>query len=287
MNAVPPVPLLLLLTSALAWTALWRGASAALAMPSLCGTASDLAAAWAAAQLALALHPPLQIALSWLVLLLAMTLPLAAGPAEQLWRRTRHGLALGLFLCSYLAIWLAAGAVLVPLALVIGVAAAALGVPALGLVAALALLWQVMPPKRAALRLSLQAPPHASRSRPMPVVALRFGARAGAGCVGSGWALMLAPLVLNGGSRLVMIAVAALLLMERRAVAGAFAHWRWQRSAGAAPDRRVRVATSADTKHGRADDGIASRSEVQVEARSCGRQLRLPCPATPFHFEVR
>jgi predicted metal-binding membrane protein len=200
----------LLLVSLSAWAMLLTG-GAWLNLPAYCGaSARFLAPGWAGLELALVLNPPGGLAAAWLVMLLAMMPPLLDRPLGSLLEpgpARRPLRAAGLFLLGYGAAWMAAGAMLVLLA--IGLRAVLPGPgapPAIALLAAVA--WQVSPWKQHCL----------NRCRDLAADrdALRFGLAHGGWCVGVSWALMALPLTIESGHYAAMALVTLFLAAERQ-----------------------------------------------------------------------
>jgi predicted metal-binding membrane protein len=153
----------------------------------------------------------------WALMSSAMMLP-AALPAVRhvavnslCWRRGR---AIAEFLTVYLGIWVAYGVlVLGSLALLGRARGGGLMILALALAAA----WELTQPKLRALRachLSSPLPPSGWRAS---AGVARFGLRNGAACLGSCWAMMLVTAVATSGRLLWMLALTALVCVEKLA----------------------------------------------------------------------
>jgi hypothetical protein len=140
----------------------------------------------------------------WGVMVLAMMLPVVAPAARRvamrsLWHR-RHR-AMASFVLGYLAVWFAAGAVVV--------AVAAPSATALPVVLLLAAAWQVAPPRRRVMRRCGAVLPCAVSDRACAEAGLRAGGR----CVFTCAPVMAAMAVSHG--LLLMVALFCLLLSER------------------------------------------------------------------------
>ena len=199
----------LLLASLAAWAMLLTG-GAWLNLPAYCGaSARFLAPGWAGLELALVLNPPGGLAMAWLAMLLAMMPPMLDRPLGSLLdsggarRRLR---AAGLFLLGYGAAWMAAGAMLVLLA--IGLRALLPGPGAAVIAALAALAWQASPWKQHCL--------NRCRGLAADRDALSFGLAHGGWCVGACWALMALPLTIEQGHYAVMALVTLFLAAERQ-----------------------------------------------------------------------
>jgi predicted metal-binding membrane protein len=131
----------------------------------------------------------------WLVMVLAMMLPLVIDPirgvaARSLWPR-RHR-AVGGFLLGYLSVWLVAG-------IVISLAIAEVrldhhlrNLPAVAVAFAVAALWQLTPAKRWAIRACHKTLPIAPCGWRADRDCFRYGLMIGTSCLVSCWALMAA-----------------------------------------------------------------------------------------------
>jgi predicted metal-binding membrane protein len=212
---------LLLVASLLGWTAL-VGLQHSLLVPEIC---SVMVAAWPnvdsrTIEAVLLVNSPAWLALSWLVMLLAMMPLLLAQPLLHLWVRSlarRRMRAIGAFLIAYFAVWMAAGPVLLAIAVAVRMATKGSDVLALALALVLALLWRVCPVRQVCLNRCHVLP----RLSPFGLAAdrdcLLFGVRTGAWCVGACWALMVVPFVVDVAHLAAMLAVTLLLLNERLA----------------------------------------------------------------------
>lgn len=202
---------------------------------------------------ALILNPPAQLIAPCLIMLVAMMTPLLARPIAHLWNHSlarRRAPAITLFVATYAGLWLLASCVLVAVAVALKAfaGAAALPVPAVAVV--IALIWQATPAKQACLdrchRLS-------AFSAGTAWDCVRHGATIALWCIGACWALMLAPLAVDGMHFAAMAVVAVVLFVERQA-----GPMRW------------RLATIGD--FGRAGAGTATFLLHQLPGQ--GRRLR-------------
>jgi predicted metal-binding membrane protein len=224
---------LLLVASLVGWTAL-IGLQHSLLVPEIC---SVMEASWPnldarTIDAVLLVNSPLGLAVSWLVMLLAMMPLLLAQPMLHLWVRSlarRRMRAIAAFLIAYFAVWMAAGPILLAIAVAVRMATKGSDVLAVALALVLALLWRVCPLRQVCLNRCHLLP----RLSPFGLAAdrdcLRFGARTGAWCVGSCWALMVVPLVVDGLHLVAMLGVMLLMLNERLAPTRPV-RWRWRRS---------------------------------------------------------
>lgn len=148
---------------------------------------------------------------AWTVMVVAMMVP-AALPAirsialASLWSRRQRAIAV--FLGSYLAVWLAFGAIAVQAGEAAGALVDGSEATMLALALALAAAWELTPQKRRALRachVIVPPPPHGWRA---DAGCARAGLIYGRGCVLSCWALML-PMVVGGHASMPLMALLA------------------------------------------------------------------------------
>ena len=227
-------PLLLGAMILIAWALLAFGGST-FAPPPFCG-----ALAWSTVppsvllDLALLLNSPGQLALGWALMVVAMMLPLAIAPIWHVRERSfagRRGRSTALFVAGFIAAWLAAGFILLSLAL-LARWALPMPLPGLGLAIAVVLLWQVSPAKQWCLNRCHQRPQLEAFGFAADIDAFRFGARNGAVCVGACWALMLLMLLRGQGQLPVMVAITLFGLAESLEDPAALT-WRWRGGAKA------------------------------------------------------
>jgi predicted metal-binding membrane protein len=157
------------------------------------------------------------LALGWALMLVAMMAPLLTAPVRHVRDRSfarRRARAVALFVAGYGAIWSAAGAALLTVALAGRRSAPESSVP-VALATLIALVWQFSPAKQSCLN---RCHAHAELAAFAPAAdlgALRFGLTHGIWCVGSCWALMLLPLLVSRGHLAAMAAVTLWILAER------------------------------------------------------------------------
>jgi predicted metal-binding membrane protein len=153
----------------------------------------------------------------WLLMVVAMMLPLVRGPIRATATRTlwnRRDRAIGGFLAGYVAVWMAAGALG---ALGLGVLGAHLRVEPLAAAAGaftVAALWQQTPARRRAVMACHRTVPLAPRGWRADRDCLRYGWMVGTRCLISCWAVMAACVALEH-SVAVMAFVGGLGAVER------------------------------------------------------------------------
>ncbi|HTU18155.1 MAG TPA: DUF2182 domain-containing protein [Terracidiphilus sp.] len=164
----------------------------------------------------LALNPPALLVAGWILMLAAMMAPLVIAPVRFLHDRSlarRRTRAIALFAAGYGLVWIAAGVVLLPMALAIRLAAPAFAAVVLGFV--VAILWQFSPVKQCCLNRCHAHPALAAFGPAADAGAFRFGLTHGFWCAGACWALMLLPMLIARGHLAVMAAVTLWLFTER------------------------------------------------------------------------
>jgi len=214
-------------TCATAWALVALVETGLLLLPLCSSGATRILAPSIGLAVAYVLSSPAQIAASWLLMLAAMMLPVMVPHIRHIHlrsfkeRQTRSKLQL---LLGYLAVWMAAG-----VALEIGAVAVRVALPGacVEVVVGLALLWQVSPAKQWCLNRCHQKPALAAFGARADLDAVRYGSRLGAACVGSCWALMTLPLVVERHHLAVMIVVAILIYAERLESPAPLS-WRWR-----------------------------------------------------------
>ncbi|WP_294240826.1 DUF2182 domain-containing protein [uncultured Chryseobacterium sp.] len=154
--------------------------------------------------------------MGWGLMVVAMMLPKLIVPVQAIYlqslRRYRLICSL-LFVWGYLTIWMVAGVVMVGIIIGLHLLMPGSYLPALG-VLIIAVIWQFSPVKQKFLNLSHDH--YALRAFGWAACydSLEFGVKHGLWCVGSGWALMLFPMLLPQGHNLAMIIVTYIMIAE-------------------------------------------------------------------------
>jgi predicted metal-binding membrane protein len=216
------------LVIATAWMVLAFGRTV-LSLPAFCSANGMRALPLAASfDLALLTNALPWLAFGWLLMVIAMMLPLAIAPLRHIRERSfarRQARSMLLFVLGFVALWMAAGVILGALAwLVERAIPAPLGVE---FAVVVALIWQVSPAKQWCLNRCHQRPPLAAFGFAADADAVRFGLRNGAACAGTCWALMLPMLLIGQGRLLAMIAVTLFSVAESLEKPAPLA-WRWR-----------------------------------------------------------
>ena len=207
----------LLFISATAWILLVIEPGG-MALPAHCSAAMlGVTPSSTSLDLLLALNPPVSLAVGWVLMLVAMMVPLLIAPVRHVRDRSfaqRRARAIALFAAGYAAIWVPAGVMLLALALAVRLVAPGSSVP-VALVTIVALVWQFSPVKQRSLNRCHAQAELAAFGLAADLDAFRFGLKRGVWCVGSCWALMLLPLLFSRGHVAAMAAVTLWLFAER------------------------------------------------------------------------
>lgn len=217
------------LTSAAAW-GLTLAQARGMAMPELCAmTVLAPGAAAASLDLALALNPPGGLAAGWALMLVAMMTPLLLSPLRHLWQRSlarKRGTIIALFTLGYGLVWMAAGTLMVALALLMRLASSSPWLAA-GLVGLAAIVWHASTAHQVCLNRRHGLPTLPALGAAAERAALRYGVIHGGWCVGACWAVMLLPLLVPSGHLFAMV-LAALWLFAEHLEAPRPAGWGWR-----------------------------------------------------------
>ncbi len=154
--------------------------------------------------------------LGWGLMVVAMMLPKLIYPIQlismQSLRRNRF-LNAFLFVLAYVAVWMFVGVFMIAIIIASNLFMPMSYVPALG-VLIVAVIWQFSPYKQRFLNLGHDHYLLSAFGWDASRDALHYGFQHGIWCVGSGWALMLFPMVLPAGHNLAMIIVTFIMLSE-------------------------------------------------------------------------
>jgi predicted metal-binding membrane protein len=210
------------------------------ALPVLCSPTLWAVPLSVSFDLALLFNSATDLALGWILMIVAMMTPLVLAPLRHVCDRSfarRRVRSMLLFAGGYMAVWMAGGGALAALALTLRWA-----VPdwrlclALGLAVAVA--WQVSPAKQWGLNRCHARPRLAAFGLAADRDSLGFGLAYGASCASACWPLMLLPLVMGHGHIWAMICVALFAFAERLERPAPLA-WRWR-----GPDKALRIAAA-------------------------------------------
>jgi hypothetical protein len=183
----------------------------------LCGSLSPEAAVAILSQYVSA-SSPLWLAGDWLLMVLAMMPPLLSVPVTHIWRsnfETRRPSAMTAFALGYLTIWMAAGAPLICLALLWGLAAP--GAPGVVALLLLALLWSASPVGQISRNRCHKLIPINPFGAGVARDSFRQGVLSAKWCVLSCWIWMVLPLATTAHHQATMAAVTLWLFFERLA----------------------------------------------------------------------
>lgn len=177
---------------------------------------SDMGTLPPSLQMLLMITPISLLLTGWALMVVAMMLPKLILPIWYIYgcslKHHRFPSAL-LFVTGYVAVWMVAGLFLLSAILAVNLLIAQSYLPAI-IAGIAALLWQFSPVKQRFLNRGHNHPALAAFGWPASRDALLFGINHGLWCIGSGWALMLFPMLLPKGHDLAMIIVAFVMLSE-------------------------------------------------------------------------
>lgn len=214
----PPWPIVLSISLA-AWFAMaLLGHSNS--VTDLCVTASGalIDQSWRALQAALWLADPANLALSWILMLIAMMSLVLVPPFRHIWYRSmkkRRARAIACFLFSYCGIWLLFAPLLVFSGILIQVATELLNTPSWLFAVSVLVFWQTTPWKQHFLNLCHWTPRLSAFGWAADRDCLRYGARDACLCIGTCWALMLLPIAVHAHHLPLMALASAVMVVER------------------------------------------------------------------------
>lgn len=177
---------------------------------------SDSGPSKASFQMLLKMNPVSSLLLGWGLMVVAMMLPALILPIQYVYSRTlkrRRFWSALLFVFGYIAAWMIAGIFMTAAILGLHVLMPNSYLPAIA-VGVTALIWQFSPAKQQCLNGGHDHWVLAAFGWAANRDALMFGITHGAWCVGSGWALMLFPMLLPGGHNFAMIVVTFIMVSE-------------------------------------------------------------------------
>lgn len=201
-------------TILIAWVVLAFGGSV-FPLPAFCSAEGALPLS-VSLDLARVSNSLVQLLLGWVLMTVAMMLPLALLPLSHVRARSfvrRRTRSMLLFVLGFIAIWMVVGVILAMAAWLLRWAVPA-AFTSIGLAVAFALAWQVSPAKQWCLNRCHQRPPLTAFGLAADLDAFCFGVKNGAACAGACWALMLPMLLIGQGQLVAMIAVALFGLAE-------------------------------------------------------------------------
>lgn len=152
----------------------------------------------------------------WLLMVAAMMLPKLIVPILHIWRHSlrRRRLSLSLlFVLGYTGVWMVAGIAMIAAIIALHLLMPGSYLPAIAL-SIIAIIWQCSPVKQLCLNRGHDHRTLAAFGWPAARDALQFGVMHGVWCAGSGWAIMLLPMLLPSGHNFAMILVTFIMLSE-------------------------------------------------------------------------
>jgi predicted metal-binding membrane protein len=177
---------------------------------------SDSGPSAASLQMLLEMNPVSSLLTGWGLMVVAMMFPKLIMPIQYICarslKRRRFWSAL-LFVFGYVGVWMAAGLFMIAAILGLNLLMPKSYLPAIG-VGIVALIWQFSPVKQRCLNRGHDHWTLSAFGWAASRDALLFGVAHGMWCVGSGWALMLFPMLLPQGHDLAMVFVTFVMLSE-------------------------------------------------------------------------
>lgn len=176
-------------------------------------TAGPSQASW---QMLLAMNPISVLLTGWVLMVVAMMLPKLIGPIQHIYERSfkhRRLRSTLLFISGYVGVWVAIGLLMITAILGLNLLMPKSYLPAIG-AGIIAITWQFSPIKQCCLNRGHHHKTLAAFGWSADRDALLFGISHGYWCVGSGWALMLWPMLLPQGHNFAMIVVTFLMISE-------------------------------------------------------------------------
>ncbi len=164
----------------------------------------------------LLMNPISDLMVGWTLMVLAMMLPKLILPILYIFDRSlkrRRLTSIALFIFGYTFIWIVVGFIFNALILLVNLFMPLSYIPA-GVLGIIAIVWHVSPTKQKFLNLGHEHKSLAAFGWAANRDAIVFGIMHGIWCVGSGWALMLLPMLLQEGHNLVMLIVTFIMISE-------------------------------------------------------------------------
>jgi len=165
----------------------------------------------------LEMNPISSLMAGWAMMLVAMMSPTLIAPLRHILDRSfkrRRPRSITLFMAGYGAIWMAAGAGLIAVMLIVNMLAPQSYLAAV-VVGIIALVWQCSPLKQRCLNRCHNHGELAAFGMSADLGALGFGITHGVWCAGSCWLLMLLPMLLAQGHSAAMAVVTFVITSER------------------------------------------------------------------------
>lgn len=179
-------------------------------------TISDAGLSTASFQMLLDMNPMASHLIGWELMVVAMMLPKLITPIQDICARSlkhnRFHLSL-LFVLGYMAVWMGVGLIMIIVILLVHFLLPASYLPAVAL-GMITIVWQFSPLKQQYLNRGHDHWTLSAFGWRASRDALLYGLMHGVWCVGSGWAIMLLPMLLPNGHNLAMIVVTIIMLSE-------------------------------------------------------------------------
>ncbi|MDQ3800997.1 MAG: DUF2182 domain-containing protein [Acidobacteriota bacterium] len=209
------INILMLLISAITWMMLLVNPGSIMTIAHC--PVTDSGASPASFRMLVEMNPISSLLAGWSLMLVAMMTPTLMTPIHHIRQRSfkrRRARAITLFALGYVAIWMAAGVVLLAAVLMLNLLLPQSYLPAIA-VGVIAFVWQCSPVKQRCLNRNHNHRELAAFGFAADADALRFGAAHGVWCVGSCWALMLFPMLVSQGHFAAMALATYVMISER------------------------------------------------------------------------
>lgn len=164
----------------------------------------------------LQMNPLSDMMIGWTLMVFAMMLPKLITPIQHIYQRSfkrQRFLSSVFFVIGYAMVWIAMGFVMNAIILGMNFLKPNSFIPAL-LVGMIALIWQFSPLKQRFLNRGHDHRSLAAFGWVANKDSLLFGVMHGVWCIGSGWALMLFPMLLPQGHNVAMLIVTVIMISE-------------------------------------------------------------------------
>lgn len=164
----------------------------------------------------LEMNPFSDLMIGWTIMVIAMMLPKLIMPIEYIYARSfkqKRFFVASSFVLGYIAIWVITGFVMNSVIIGFNLLMPMSYIPAI-LVSIVAIIWQFAPIKQRFLNLGHNHKTFSVFGAKAFSDALLFGIEHGLWCIGSGWALMLFPMLLLNGHNLAMFIVTFIMISE-------------------------------------------------------------------------
>jgi predicted metal-binding membrane protein len=209
-----PIYLVIISISMLIWILLFKNPGSIMT-ESLCHATINWPSQ-ASVELFLLMNPVSDLMLGWTLMVLGMMLPKLIIPIQYIYARSLKRLRLLLailFLSGYVTVWIIAGVVINAAIIGLNLLLPISYIPAI-IMGITAMVWQFSPMKQQFLNRGHDHLTLAAFGWSASRDAISFGVMHGVWCVGSGWAMMMLPMLLHEGHNTAMLIVTFIMISE-------------------------------------------------------------------------